>query len=95
MSLKASMAEVLLFHHTQGLTRGLLAFAEELRAGGHIVHTPDLFDGHTFPSIDDGLAYINEIGFDDLRKRGVSVADQCRPSSSTPASPSGCCPLRS
>ena len=39
------MAEVVLFHHVQGLTDGVRAFAEELRAGGHTVHTPDLFDG--------------------------------------------------
>ena len=45
------MAEVLLFHHAQGLTQGVRAFADDLRAGGHIVHTPDLFDGRTFQSI--------------------------------------------
>ena len=69
------MAEVLLFHHAQGLTRGVHAFADDLRAAGHTVHTPDLFDGRTFPSIDEGLAYIRGIGFDDLRERGVRVAD--------------------
>ncbi|OJY79060.1 MAG: dienelactone hydrolase [Rhizobium sp. 60-20] len=69
------MAEVLLFHHAQGLTAGVRAFADELRAAGHVVHTPDLFDGRTFQSIDDGLAYIGEVGFDDLRERGVRIAD--------------------
>ncbi len=39
------MAEVVLFHHVQGLTDGVRAFADELRAGGHTVHTPDLFEG--------------------------------------------------
>src|SRR5436190_23944832 len=39
------MAEVLLFHHAQGQTEGLKAFADELRNAGHTVHTPDLFDG--------------------------------------------------
>lgn len=70
------MAEVLLFHHAQGLTRGVRAFADDLRAAGHTVHTPDLFDGRTFPSIDEGLAYIRGIGFDDMRERGVRVADE-------------------
>lgn len=70
------MAEVLLFHHAQGLTPGVRAFADDLRATGHIVHTPDLFDGRTFQSIDEGLAYIGEIGFDDMRERGVRVADE-------------------
>ena len=45
------MAEVLLFHHAQGLTPGVVAFANELRAAGHTVHTPDLFGGRTFGSI--------------------------------------------
>src|SRR5204863_9203353 len=52
------MAEVLLFHHAQGLTPRVVAFADELRAGGHTVHTPDLFDGRTFGSIDEGMAFI-------------------------------------
>jgi dienelactone hydrolase len=69
------MAEVLLFHHAQGLTPGVRAFADDIRANGHIVHTPDLFDGRTFASIEEGLAYIGGIGFDDLRERGVRVAD--------------------
>ncbi|AHG45903.1 dienelactone hydrolase [Rhizobium leguminosarum bv. trifolii CB782] len=70
------MAEVLLFHHAQGLTPGVRAFADALRANGHIVHTPDLFDGRMFQSIDEGLAYIGGIGFDDIRERGVRLADE-------------------
>ena len=69
------MAEVLLFHHAQGLTPGVRAFADGLRAAGHIVHTPDLFDGRSFPSIDDGIAFIEATGFDDLRASGVRMAD--------------------
>ena len=69
------MAEVLLFHHAQGLTPGVVAFADELRAAGHIVHTPDLFDGRTFDSIDEGMAFINDAGMDDVRERGVRTAD--------------------
>ena len=70
------MAEVLLFHHAQGLTPGVCAFADDLRRAGHTIHTPDLFDGRTFQSIDKGLAYIGEIGFDEMRERGVRVADE-------------------
>ena len=69
------MAEVLLFHHAQGLTPGIHAFADELRAAGHTVHTPDLFDGRTFDSIDEGIAYAKEIGFEDILERGVHAAD--------------------
>ncbi|MBB2671964.1 UNVERIFIED_ORG: dienelactone hydrolase [Rhizobium esperanzae] len=70
------MAEILLFHHAQGLTVGVRAFADDIRAAGHIVHTPDLFDGRTFGSIEEGLGYIGEIGFDAIRERGVRIADE-------------------
>jgi len=73
------MAEVLMFHHAQGLTPGVRAFADELRAAGHIVHTPDLFDGRIFQSIDEGLAHIGKMGFDEMRERGVRVADDLPP----------------
>ncbi|MBY5661542.1 dienelactone hydrolase family protein [Rhizobium leguminosarum] len=69
------MAEILLFHHAQGLTPGVRSFADDIRAAGHIVHTPDLFGGRTFPSIEAGIAYIGEIGFDAMRERGVRLAD--------------------
>ena len=69
------MAEVLLFHHAQGLTPGIHAFASELRVAGHSVHTPDLFDGRTFPSIGEGMAFIEATGFDGLRARGIRMAD--------------------
>jgi dienelactone hydrolase len=57
------MAEVVVFHHAQGLTPGVVAFADELRRAGHTVHTPDLFDGRTFGSIEEGMKYAGEIGF--------------------------------
>ena len=70
------MAEVLLFHHAQGLTPGIHAFADALRAAGHVVHTPDQFDGRTFPSIEEGMDFIEANGFDELRARGVHLADE-------------------
>jgi dienelactone hydrolase len=57
------MAEVVLFHHALGLTPGITAFADEVRAAGHTVHTPDLYDGATFATIEDGMAYAGQIGF--------------------------------
>jgi dienelactone hydrolase len=51
------MADLLLFHHIQGLTPGVVGFADELRAAGHTVHTPDLFGGRTFESIQEGAGY--------------------------------------
>ena len=69
------MAEVLLFHHALGLTPGLVAFADDLRAAGHVVHTPDLYEGRTFPDVDTGVAHAREIGFDVVQERGRAVAD--------------------
>jgi dienelactone hydrolase len=63
------MAEILLFHHAQGETRGFLAFAGELRAAGHTVHAPDLYDGRTFATLDEGVAYAKEVGFDTILER--------------------------
>ena len=63
------MAEVVLFHHVQGLTDGVLAFAVDLRAGGHTVHTPDLFDGERPATIEDGLTLTERIGDDVLGER--------------------------
>jgi len=69
------MAEILLFHHAQGLTSGVVAFADELRQAGHTVHTPDLFDGRTFDTVDEGVAHAAGIGFDQVLERGVRAAD--------------------
>ena len=63
------MAEVVLFHHVQGLTDGMRAFADGLSAGGHTVHTPDLFDGERPATIEDGLAYTKSVGGEELSKR--------------------------
>ena len=70
------MTEIVLFHHIQGLTTGVTAFADALRGVGHTVHTPDLFEGRTFGSIDEGAEYCKEVGFGEVRERGVRfVAD--------------------
>ncbi len=64
------MTEIVLFHHAQGLTPGVVAFADELRHAGHIVHTPDLFDGRTFNSIEEGMGLVRELGFGEVMARG-------------------------
>jgi dienelactone hydrolase len=69
------MSEVLLYHHVQGLTEGVRAFADELRRAGHTVHTPDLFDGRTFATIEEGMAFAGDAGFGTLAGRGVAAAD--------------------
>src|SRR5690349_8488211 len=73
------MAEVVLYHHVQGLTDGVRSFAEELRQPGHTVHTPDLFDGRTFGTIEEGMAFAREAGFGALAERGVAAAESVGP----------------
>jgi dienelactone hydrolase len=70
------MATVLLFHHAQGLTEGVRAFADDLRAAGHEVHTPDLYEGRTFDDIDAGVGHARETGFDEILRRGTASADE-------------------
>src|ERR671916_2908849 len=69
------MAEVALFHHAQGLTPGVVAFADELRRTGHTVHAPDLYDGHTFATLEEGVAHAEEIGFGELIERGLRAVE--------------------
>ncbi|HEX2142502.1 MAG TPA: dienelactone hydrolase family protein [Candidatus Limnocylindria bacterium] len=68
------MADIVLFHHVQGLTPGVVAFADELRAAGHTVSTPDLFHGRTFVTLEEGIAHAKTIGFGTLLDRGVAEA---------------------
>lgn len=69
------MTEVLLFHHALGLTPGCLAFAERLRADGHLVHVPDLFEGRTFASLPEGVGYAEQVGSDAILERGRRAAE--------------------
>lgn len=70
------MAEVLLFHHVQGLTDGVQEFAERLRAGGHVVHAPDMFAGHVLATIEDGFGYLRQLPEDEMAGRvDALVAD--------------------
>jgi dienelactone hydrolase len=68
------MAEVLLFHHTLGLTPGVHAFAESLRGAGHAVHVPDLYEGRVFENLEEGAAHAQGIGFGTLVERGRAAA---------------------
>jgi dienelactone hydrolase len=69
------MATILLFHHAHGQTPGFLAFADDLRAAGHSVHTPDLYEGHVFEDLDEGVAHARRTGFGEIVRRGAASAD--------------------
>jgi dienelactone hydrolase len=70
-----TMAEIVLYHHAQGLTPGVEAFASELRQAGHTVHVPDLYDGHTFGTLDEGIAYMQRTGSGTIMDRGVAAVE--------------------
>jgi len=72
----STVSEILLFHHAQGLTEGVLAFAEQLRLAGHTVHTPDLYEGAQFADIAAGVAHAETIGFDVISDHGVAEAEK-------------------
>jgi dienelactone hydrolase len=69
------MTDVVLFHHAQGCTDGVKDFADGLRAAGHHVTVPDLYEGRTFDALDAGIGYAKEVGFDTIIERGRVAAD--------------------
>ena len=73
------MAEIVLFHHVQGRTEGVEAFADTLRGAGHTVHVPDVFDGRTFDTLDEGIAHARQLGFAALQERSVAAAEKLPP----------------
>jgi dienelactone hydrolase len=73
------MTEVVLYHHVQGLTGGVRSFADGLRQAGHTVHTPDLFDGRRFDTLEQGMDFARAAGFSALAERGVAAAEGIRP----------------
>jgi dienelactone hydrolase len=70
------VAEVVVFHHARGLTPGVQAFADELRAAGHTVHVPDLYDGRTFDTTEAGVAHAQELGFGNIIRRGGEAVER-------------------
>jgi len=72
------MAEVVIFHHSGGLTAGITGLAETLRAAGHVVHTPDLFEGRTFADVSDGVAFAESLGEDVFAARAAAAVAHLR-----------------
>jgi len=68
------MAELVIFHHSQGLTPGVRSFGARLAAAGHTVHVPDLYEGRTFDSLEEGIAYAGDAGFGTIIERGSAAA---------------------
>lgn len=69
------MTDVILFHHAQGLTTGVRGFADRLATAGHHVTVPDLYDGATFDTLDEGVAHAAQIGVPSILQRGRAAVD--------------------
>jgi len=69
------VADIILFHHVQGLTPGITAFADALSQDGHVVHTPDLFSGLVFDRMEDGFAYMRSLDAGQVREHVDVVVD--------------------
>ncbi|WP_411115634.1 dienelactone hydrolase family protein [Streptomyces sp. 058-1L] len=68
------LMNIMLFHSTYGLTPAVHAAAARLRDAGHVVRVPDLFEGHTFDTVEEGMAFKEEVGKEELLKRAVLAA---------------------
>ena len=68
------MADIVLFHHVQGATPGVAVLADRLRDAGHTLHAPDLFDGRTFATLEEGMTHARSVGFGAILERGVAEA---------------------
>ncbi|MCX5344140.1 dienelactone hydrolase family protein [Streptomyces atratus] len=68
------LMNIMLFHSTYGLRPAVHAAAARLRAAGHEVQVPDLFEGHTFETVEEGMAFKEEVGKDELLRRAVLAA---------------------
>ncbi|MFE5738157.1 dienelactone hydrolase family protein [Streptomyces celluloflavus] len=73
-SAASGSSTIVLFHSVCGLRPAVHAGADRLRAAGHEVIVPDLFDGRTADSVQDGMAIKDAIGKEELLKRAVLAA---------------------
>ena len=66
--------DIILFHSVHGLRPAVHAWAERLRAAGHQVQVPDLFEGRTPDTVEEGRELKDKIGKDELLRRAILAA---------------------
>ncbi len=67
---------IVLFHSALGLRPAVKVFADRLSEAGHIVHTPDLYDGEVFDDLEHGMKKRESLGTQELAMRAQdAVAD--------------------
>jgi len=67
--------EVVVYHSAYGRRPAIIEFADKLRTAGHLVHTPDLYDGEVLSDRNDAIRKIQELGFDKLLERAVAAVE--------------------
>ncbi|GLV73761.1 dienelactone hydrolase [Streptomyces hygroscopicus subsp. hygroscopicus] len=70
----AGTSTIVLFHSAYGLRPAVQEAADRLRAAGHEVVVPDLYEGQTADTVEDGMVIKERIGRDELLKRAVTAA---------------------
>jgi dienelactone hydrolase len=70
----AAAETIVLIHSVYGLRPAVRAAADRLRAVGHEVLLPDLFDGRSTDVVEEGRAIRDEIGLEELVRRAVVFA---------------------
>lgn len=74
------MAEVLLLHSVLGIRPGIVEAADRLRAAGHVVHVPDLFEGEApLDSYEEAAARMARIGVPVVVGRARAAAEPFGP----------------
>jgi dienelactone hydrolase len=78
---RLAMATIVLFHSALGLTTGVRRFAAATGGDGDTVLTPDLFDGETFRTIEQGVRKRDALGIPELMRRAAAAVEGCPPDS--------------
>lgn len=79
------MGAVLVLHPWWGLNDDIRAFAEQLRAHGHVVETPDLYRGKVATEIPDAETSMRAVDRDDARAIIDAALERLGPSSKVAA----------
>lgn len=70
------MSTVVLFHSVLGVRQGVLDAADRLRADGHLVAVPDLFEGRTFDAYGPAMSFAwEEVGIAALTASALDAVD--------------------
>ncbi|RSD08490.1 dienelactone hydrolase family protein [Amycolatopsis eburnea] len=67
------MTDIVVFHSVLGLRPVERGLADRLRAAGHDVTTPDLYDGRTAPTLESGFALKEAVGWETITRRALDA----------------------